>query len=155
MQAAVAKARILGHPLTIAYVLRHYAVFAALRKNYLLVVTLCNELTEVCLKYQIRQWSNLGPLLTAWSRFWLRQDNYAVPALLNSLAQHRNTGFRRNMPFYLAIVADVLASAGRVDQARGLIVEANTLLQELDEVWFQPHLLEVAERVNALPASKS
>jgi tetratricopeptide (TPR) repeat protein len=155
MQAAVAKARILGHPLTIAYVLRHYAVFAALRKNYLLVVTLCNELTEVCLKYQIRQWSNLGPLLTAWSRFWLRQDNDAVPALLNSLAQHRNTGFRRNMPFYLAIVADVLASAGRVDQARGLIVEANTLLQELDEVWFQPHLLEVAERVNALPASKS
>jgi class 3 adenylate cyclase/tetratricopeptide (TPR) repeat protein len=149
MQTAAAKARILGHPLTIAYVLRHYAMFAALRKNHSLVVTLCDELTEICLKYRIQQWFSLGPLLAAWSRFWLGQDRDAVPALLNSLAQHRNTGFRRNMPFYLALVADVLANAGSLDQARELIVEANALLQELDELWFQPYLLEIAERVNA------
>jgi hypothetical protein len=150
MQTATAKARLLGHPLTLAYVLRHYAVFAALRKNYSLVDALSDELTQTCLKYQIRQWFNLGPITAAWSRFWSKQDKDALPALLSSLAQHRNTGFRRNLPFYLTLAADVLAEEGSVDQATDLIVEANSLLRELDEVWFQPYLIEVTERVNAL-----
>jgi class 3 adenylate cyclase/tetratricopeptide (TPR) repeat protein len=150
MQAATAKARILGHPLTLAYVLRHYAMFAALQKNYSLVDTLSDELTGICLKYQIRQWYNLGRLMVAWSGFWSRQDRDALPALLESLAQHRNTGFRRNMPLYLMLVADVLANSGCPDQARELIDEAYSLMRELDEVWIQPYLLEVAERVNAL-----
>jgi hypothetical protein len=150
MQTATAKARMLGHPLTLAYVLRHNAMFAALQKNYSLVDTLSDELTGICLKYQIRQWYNLGPLMAAWSRFWSRQDRDALPALLASLAQHRNTGFRRNMPLYLMLVADVLANSGCADQARELIDEAYSLMRELDELWIQPYLLEVAERVNAI-----
>jgi tetratricopeptide (TPR) repeat protein len=150
MQMATAKARTLGHPLTIAYVLRHYAIFASLQKNYSLVDTLSDELTSICLKYQIRQWYNLGLLTAAWSRFRLRQDRDAIPVLLASLAQHRNTGFRRNMPFYLMLTADVLAESRCADQARELIDEAYSLMREMNEVWFQPYLLEMAERVNAL-----
>jgi class 3 adenylate cyclase/tetratricopeptide (TPR) repeat protein len=150
MQTATAKARILGHPLTLAYVLRHYVIFASLQKNYSLVETLSDELTSICLKYQIRQWYNLGPLMAAWSRFRSRQDRGALPTLLTSLAQHRNTGFRRNLPFYLMLVADVLADSGCAEQARELIDEAYSLTRELSEVWIQPYLLEMAERVNAL-----
>jgi class 3 adenylate cyclase/tetratricopeptide (TPR) repeat protein len=150
MQTAAAKARMLGHPLTLAYVLRHYTVFACLQKNYSLVDTLSDELSGICRKYQIRQWYNLGPLMAVWSRFQSRQDSDAIPALLASLAQHRDTGFRRNMPFYLMLVADVLANSRCVDQAKELIDEACSLMRETNEAWIEPYLLEMAGRVNAL-----
>ena len=150
MQTATAKARILGHPLTLAYVLRHYAIFASLQKNYSLVDKLSDELTSICLKYHIRQWYNLSPLTAAWSRFKSRRDRDAIPALLASLALHRDTGFPRNMPFYLMLVADVLANSRCADQARELIDEAYSLMREMNEMWIEPYLLEMAERVNAL-----
>lgn len=62
MEQALTKAQHLGHPLTLSYVLRHYAVFAALQRNYPRVTTLSEELTRICVKYQIRQWLDLGPL---------------------------------------------------------------------------------------------
>ncbi|HZV07754.1 MAG TPA: AAA family ATPase [Gemmataceae bacterium] len=149
METATAKARILGHPLTLAYVVRHNAAFAALQNNYSLVETLSDELTAICLKYKIRQWYNLGPLLASWSRFRSRQDKDAIPAALAALAQHRNTGFQRNMPFYLMLVADVLTHSGRADQAKPLIDEAYSLMRELNEIWIEPYLREMAERVNS------
>jgi class 3 adenylate cyclase len=153
MQTATARARTLGHPLTLAYVVRHYAAFAALQKNYSLVETLSDELTSICRKYQIRQWYNLGPLLAGWSRFHSRQDKDAMPVVLTALAQHRNTGFRRNMPLYLMLVADVLAHSGQADQAKELIDEAHLLMREMNEVWIEPYLLEMTESVSAF-ASK-
>jgi class 3 adenylate cyclase len=150
MQTAMSKARQLAHPLTLAYVLRHYAIFASLQNNYPLVDKLSEELTGICLKYQIRQWHNLGPLTSAWSRFKLHQDSDAIPTLLASLAQHRDAGFPRNMPFYLMLVADVLANSRRADQAKELIDEAYSLMQDMNELWIAPYLSEMVDRVNAL-----
>jgi DNA-binding winged helix-turn-helix (wHTH) protein len=147
MQQALAKAHQLGHPLTLGYVLRHYAIFATLQKKYSAVITLSEELTRVCFKYQIRQWFDLGPLMATWSRFHLGQEKNAAPAILALLAQHRTTSFRRNLPFYMMLVADVLFDSGRADQARELADEAFSLMQKMNEAWLAPYLRALRERI--------
>jgi DNA-binding winged helix-turn-helix (wHTH) protein/tetratricopeptide (TPR) repeat protein len=146
MQTALAKARELGHPLTLAYVLRHYTIFAALSKNYSVIETLSEELTNVCVRYEIRQWFQLGPLMKAWARFQTLRDINAISELRTLIQQHRDTGFRRNLPFYLVTVAEALLDSCQADQARELIDEAYSLMHEMNELWIEPQILEVAAR---------
>jgi len=147
MQQSLTKAQQLGHPLTLGYVLRHYAIFASLQKNYSTVTTLSEELTRVCLKYQIRQWFELGPLMATWSRFRLGQEKNATPALLALLVQHRTTSFRRNLSFYMMLVADVLFDSGNREQAHELGDEALSLMHEMGEAWLAPYLDALLERM--------
>jgi hypothetical protein len=155
LQTALAKGRELGHPLTLAYVLRHYGVFAMLRKNYPVVQSLAEELTNVCMKYEIRQWDKLGPLMKAWTRLQTRQDTTAIPVLQTLLEQHRGNGFRRNLPFYMMVVAEALVGSHQASKARGLIDEAYSLMQEMNEMWIEPQILRVAVLTKASAAKFS
>ena len=71
--------------------------------------------------------------MAAWSRFGLGEEKNVILPLRESLAQHRTTGFRRNLPFYMMLVADVLSDSGRAEQARELADEAFSLMQDMNE----------------------
>jgi class 3 adenylate cyclase/energy-coupling factor transporter ATP-binding protein EcfA2 len=149
MQAALTKAEQLGHPLTYAYVLRHASVFAAAVKNYSLVERLAGKLTEVCSKYEIRQWERLGPLMRAWVDLRTGTGASSTAALETLLEEHRTRGFRRNLPFYLMLVADVLLDRGGLATAPAMIEDGHRLMREMDETWVEPELLGLRARLHA------
>lgn len=84
--------------------------------------------------------------MAIWSRFRLKEEN-AVPDLLALLARHRTTSFRRNLSFYMMLVAEVLFDSGRVEQARELAEEALSLMLDMNEAWLGPYLGALLDRL--------
>ncbi|MBA3518583.1 MAG: AAA family ATPase [Rhizobiales bacterium] len=149
LQAALVKAEGLGHPLTYAYVVRHASVSAAALKDYALVERLAGQLTEVCSKYAIRQWERLGPLMQAWAVLRSGAGTCEPSALEALLDEHRDRGFRRNLPFYLTLVADVLLDHDSPAKVKAMIDEAAALAREMSETWAEPELFDLTARLHA------
>jgi hypothetical protein len=155
LQAALAKAKDLGHPLTYAYVLRHASVFAAASKNYALTERWSERLTEVCSKYAIRQWERVGALMQSWAALRSRTGVCSCSDLELLLEEHRARGFRRNLPFYLTLVADVLLDFGATAKVKLMIDEAEALAQEMSETWADPELFGLAARLQAAAGAEA
>ena len=152
MSQAAEEARMRGHPLSLAYNVLLYAVIASTERNYPLVESLSAELTSVCRKYQIRQWYNIGPLMTAWVRCCTEPDQATIDLIGHLLLAHRGTGFRRYMPLFLSLFAEGLLSAQRFDEAQAIIDEAKVLVHEIGETWIEPRILALSERLTSRTA---
>ena len=149
MRTALKKAQEFGHPLTYAWVLRHFSVSAAAIKDYVLVEKLAAELTDVCSKYEIRQFDRLGPLMRSWAVLRRTAGSSDTTVLEGLLEEHRARNYRRNLPFYMALVAEVLLDQESFSKAAVLIEQAHGLMQEMNEYWLEPELLGLRARMFA------
>jgi class 3 adenylate cyclase/ABC-type transport system involved in cytochrome c biogenesis ATPase subunit/tetratricopeptide (TPR) repeat protein len=146
--AALQEAEALGHPLTLAYVLRHQAIFDTLSEHIAHVQKLGARLQEICHRYAIREWQSLGILFELWAVS--RNSAIGGERFLEALERHRASNFRLNLPFFLMIAADGCTKAGNTATAIQLLDEAAQLISSTGEVWIEPY---VAHRRGALSSS--
>jgi predicted ATPase/class 3 adenylate cyclase len=146
--AALQDAEALGHPLTLAYVLRHQAIFETLREHIAPVRELGARLQDICKRYAIREWQSLGVLFELWAVS--RNSAVAAEQFLVALERHRASNFRLNLPFFLMIAADGCTKAGDTITAIQLLEEAAQLINSTGEVWIEPY---VTQRREALSSS--
>ena len=73
-----------------------------------------------------------------------------VAALQQSISEFRSTGHRARLPFYVAMLAQALASAGRFAEAEATIREALELAQVQNETWCLPEILRIQACIAAL-----
>lgn len=66
-----------------------------------------------------------------------------VSALQRAIVDFRNINHLARMPYYLSVVAEALATGGRVDEAESTIVMALDLAHEQDERWCLPEVLRI------------
>ena len=57
------------------------------------------------------------------------------------LDAYRNLGTSAYLPFFLSLVAENVAAAGRPDDAWNMLAEATDILEVTGEKWFEPGLL--------------
>jgi class 3 adenylate cyclase/tetratricopeptide (TPR) repeat protein len=138
--ATIDEATRLNHSLTLALVVRIALILHALVGDNEEVRALAPRLRDVCAERDIRQWRHLGDLFELWA---LRRAGDAVELdhILAVLQQHRESGNRLNMPFYLMLVAEVCFAAGDRARADRKLEEALDLAGETGEVWIRPELL--------------
>jgi predicted ATPase len=145
--AALQEAEALGHPLTLAYVLRHQAIFETLSEHIAHVHELGARLQDVCNRYAIREWQSLGILFELWAVS--RNSAIAAEQFLEALERHRASNFRLNLPFFLMITADGCTKAGNTATAIQLLDEAAQLIKSTGEVWIEPYIAHRREALSS------
>lgn len=66
-----------------------------------------------------------------------------VSALQRAIVDFRNINHLARMPYYLSVVAEALATGGRVDEAETTILMALSLAHEQEERWCLPEVLRI------------
>ena len=135
--AALAEARRLSHPLTLAATLR-YAWMAdwCIRSDSSSLLQNTDELLALAAEHGLGlPLRVLGPVQRGWCLAALGRADEGIPLLSAGLAGWQELGFYIGGPLHLTLLADACRMAGQLQAALGHLAEAERLADETGDRW--------------------
>jgi len=121
---AVAYSRELGHAHTLAHALGfagHAAVFA---RDVATVYAHGNDCVALASEHDFAQWAAIGRILQGWADAQKGDATTGIARIRDGMAATEATGNRSNTPFYLTLLAETLAFAGKIEEALAALDDA-------------------------------
>ncbi|PVZ11147.1 ATP-binding protein [Actinomycetospora cinnamomea] len=146
---AVAAARRIEHPYSLAIALAYEAVTHQLRDDRASVEASVAELTELCERYGFAYYREWAPLLTGWAR----GGRAGAESARRGIDGLRATGAFFRMPYWLTLVADIALRRGRPDEARAVLDAAIADARSRGDVWWLPEVLRRRAAFDEDPAA--
>jgi tetratricopeptide (TPR) repeat protein len=138
---AVASARELGYPYTLAYSLHVNCVFHQLLGDANTVWDRSKELVALATKQSFPHLVGSGTFFRAWATMALGgsiQD--AISEMQQGLATKRATGAEIKVPYYYGLLAEAHVRTNRTTEGLDLLSEALELVERTDERWYEAEL---------------
>jgi hypothetical protein len=136
---AVALARATGSPFNLAIALGYRAVTHHLCHDVPALATTAAELRELCHRYDFAYYGEWGLILDGWGRGGtegLALARQGIEALTAG-------GSFTRMPYWLSIVADLAARAGRPEEAAATLDAALAASRARDDLWWLPEVMRM------------
>jgi predicted ATPase len=121
---ALAYSRELGHAHTLVYALCLAGMAAVFARD---VATACahgNDCVALASEHGFAQWAALGRILQGWADAQRGEATTGIPRIRDGLAASEATGTRLYTPFYLTLLAEALALAGKIDKGFAALEDA-------------------------------
>lgn len=134
---AVALARRIDHPYSVAVAVAYEAVTHQLRDDRPAVEASVAELTELCERYGFAYYREWAPVLSGWARGGAEGAAFAR----RGIDGLRATGSYFRMTYWLTLVADIAVRRGRPDEARAVLDAAVADARSRHDVWWLPEVL--------------
>jgi predicted ATPase/class 3 adenylate cyclase len=138
--AAIAKARRLAHPPTLAVSLSMGSRLALLAGDYASLEERADQLVAMAAEQAFPFWQAQGTIY----RGWLKANNGEVAAGISLLrsgsAAYRATGAELWMPHYIALLARACEIAEQIDESVALLDDALQIARRTGERWFAAEL---------------
>ncbi len=134
-RAAVARARELGHPFSLAFALTFYGYNLVQRRERSALETVARELVELVSDQGLSVWTASGLMLAGWAK---EDPREAIELIRSGMMEGSRLGQRIGAPFYICMLADRQLEAGEVEDAR---MTAQMALSVADET--QNHYWDV------------
>jgi class 3 adenylate cyclase/predicted ATPase len=139
-QQALARARELSHPFSMAFALLYAAIIRSFRnepagveEHTAALAALCQEQGFV---YRLAQ----SHILDGWARATRDRDEAAIPAIQLGIEKTRATGAQVLLPYYMALLADACLVVRQIPQGLTVVRDALGVVQRTDECFFQAEL---------------
>jgi predicted ATPase/DNA-binding winged helix-turn-helix (wHTH) protein len=135
-QEALARARTLEHPFTLAAALIHAAALHQYRREPHEVVALAEELLDMPTVREFDFWFAAAQVFQGWGR--LASADGATPAiqrLEQGLMAYRATGSKLYLPYLLMLLAEGYRQTEQSETALSTLTEALTLAEQSGERW--------------------
>ena len=143
MQEAVAMARELSHPLSLAFAFFAAAMLHQLRRER----HLAQERTEASMAISSEQgfpvYLALGTILRGWAQAEQGQANEGIAQMRQGLVAYRNTETRWLEPYVLAILAEAHGNAGQVHEGLQVLTEALDVIHATRERAWEAELYRI------------
>ena len=136
---AMATARAIEHPYNLAVTLAYAAVADQMRRDVPRLSATVAELHELCDRYGFAYYREWGVILDGWARM----DEPGIDMARQGIGNLRAEGSFARMPYWLALLADLLAGNGRPDAARATLDAALAAAQAHDDLWWQPEVMRL------------
>ena len=117
----------MGHAHTLAAVLYFAAMAAVFARDVATVQAYSNDCITLASEHGFAQWAAHGRILQGWADAQKGEAMTGIARIRDSLAAIEATGTRIFAPFYLALLAEALALAGKIEE--GLATLDNALAQ--------------------------
>jgi predicted ATPase len=139
---ACALARDLSHPSTLALSLFFESALAQFRRDQPTEVGRTAEtLVAFAGEQHLPFWSAAGRVLQGWA---LTEEETGreegIAHIRHALADYQATGGALYRPYFLALLAEVCAKAGQVEEASSLLADALAGAERVGERWYQAEL---------------
>ncbi|WP_089940713.1 AAA family ATPase [Candidatus Entotheonella palauensis] len=134
-QEALARARKLRHPFTLAAALVHAAALHQYRREPSEVVALAEELLAMSRVKEFDFWYAAAQVFQGWG--WLDADRMAqgIEGIEQGLSAYRATGTQLYLPYLLMLLAEGYGQTGHAEAALSVLTEALTLTENSGERW--------------------
>ena len=147
---AVARARRVEHPYSLAVALAYDAVTHQFRDDRPSWTARSDELSELCERYGFAYYREWGLVLAGWAA----TVRTAPSTARRGVDGLRATGAFARMPYWLSLFADIAQRRGRPDEARAMLDAAVADARARDDVWWLPEVLRMRAALDDDPARR-
>jgi len=141
-QEAIDMARAIGDPYNLSIALAYSAITQQLRHDLPLLREVVAELRELCGRYEFGYYREWGLILDGWSATSDR-DGRATRLAEEGVANLKAQGAFARRPYWLSLLADLLARQGRPTAARATLDAALTAARIHDDLWWLPEVMRM------------
>jgi predicted ATPase len=138
--AAVAGARRLAHPPSLALSLGIGTYPLALAGDNLALEERVNELVSVAAEHGFSLYSAAGTILRGWATVKNGDVTEGMALLRSGSAAYRAAGQEAWMPFFVALQAAACEMAGQIEEGLTLLEEALQIVERTGERWLEAEL---------------
>ena len=146
-QRALARARELGHAVTVANALHHDCLFHQLAREPQAVREQAQALISFATEHSLPFWQALGRIFRGWALAGSGQQSAGIALLREGLAAYRATSGRLYLPYALALLADVCDQAGERTAGLAALAEARAVIEATGVRGFAAHVSRVEGRL--------
>jgi DNA-binding SARP family transcriptional activator len=136
---AISTARAIEHPYNLALALAYGAVADQMRGDLPRLRNTVGELRELCDRYDLAYYREWGLILDGWSR----ADGQRLDLAQQGIGNLRAEGSFARMPYWLSLLADLLARHGRLEAARATLDAALVAARANDDLWWLPEVMRM------------
>jgi class 3 adenylate cyclase/predicted ATPase len=140
-RSALAWARELSHPYTLAFALHVNCVFHQLRGDGAILQERADELVAIATEHGFPHFVGTGACFRAWAMLEMGGSiEETISRMRWGLAAKRATGAEIKVPYYLGLLAEAHRRANRITDGMSLLNEALELVERTDERWYEAEL---------------
>jgi DNA-binding SARP family transcriptional activator len=136
---AIKLARTIDHPYSLAVALAYGAITHQVRQDIAELKDTVSELRELCERYGFAYYRDWGLVLDGWSRM----DEPGIGLARRGISNLRSAGSFARMPYWLSLLADLLARNNRPAAARATLDAALVAGQARDDLWWLPEVMRI------------
>ena len=136
---AIKLARAIGHPYSLAVALAYGGITRQMRNDPPELRDTVRELCELCERYGFAYYREWGLILDGWSRM----DESGIELARRGIGNLRRAGSFARMPYWLSLLADLLARNNHLDAARATLDAALVAGSAHDDVWWVPEVMRM------------
>ena len=138
--AAIAEARRLAHPPSIASSLALGARQLSLGENNAALSEWVDQLVEVTTEQGLPHWRSQGTIFRGWVKVKNGDIAEGISLLRSGSAAYRATGAEVWMPYHLARLAEACEIASQIEETSTLLDDALRIAERTGERWFAAEL---------------
>jgi DNA-binding SARP family transcriptional activator len=136
---AIKLARAVDHPYCLAVALAYGSVTHQMRHDMPELRETVRELRELCDRYGFAYYREWGLVLDGWSR----TDGSGIDLARRGIGNLKSEGSFARMPFWLSLLADLLARSNQVEAARANLDAALVAGLAHDDLWWLPEVMRM------------
>ena len=136
---AIKLARAIDHPYCLAVALAYGSITHQMRHDLPELREMVGELRELCGRYGFAYYREWGLILDGWSR----TDDSGIDLARQGIANLKAAGSFARWPYWLSLLADLLARNDRRDAARASLDAALAAGRQRDDLWWLPEVMRL------------
>jgi DNA-binding SARP family transcriptional activator len=136
---AIATARAIEDPFNLALALAYGALGDQMRGDLPRLRKTVTELRELCGRYDLAYYREWGLILDGWSC----PDRPRVDLAQRGIGNLKGAGSFARMPYWLSLLADLLARDDQPDAARATLDAALVAARAHDDLWWLPEVMRL------------
>jgi DNA-binding SARP family transcriptional activator len=139
---AITRAEEVDHPYSLAVALAYAAITHQLRGDVPQTMEFATRTREICARYEFAYYGHWGLILAGWCT----GGTEGASQIREGLRRLREQGALARQPYYLALLAETLMSAGQADAAGAVLDSAVAAAAAHDDRWWLPELYRLDAR---------
>jgi tetratricopeptide (TPR) repeat protein len=136
---AIQLARSVGHPYSLAVALAYGSITHQMRGDLPGLSGSTAELRDLCDRYGFAYYREWALVLAGWAR----AGREGIELARRGVGNLRSEGSFARMPYWLSLLADLLARGGQPDAARSTLDAALAAGHTYDDVWWLPEAMRL------------
>ena len=132
-------ARAIGNPYHVVVALAYDSMLQQLRRDLPALQASLPELRGLCERYGFAYYQEWGLILDGWSR----PEGSGLGLARQGIENLRSSGSMARMPYWLSLLADLMARSGQDGAARATLDAALTTGRANDDLWWLPEVMRM------------
>ncbi|MCP3986133.1 MAG: AAA family ATPase [bacterium] len=133
-EQAIAQARQLEHPPSLAIAMAYRAVVQLLRRDAGAAMSAAVELEDLAGQEGMALWLAIVPIIRGWALQFEVSPREALQELDRGIAAYREIGAGLGLPLWLCLRAELMAASGDVADCLSTVAEAGRLIEKSGQV---------------------